>query len=833
VIEGDDPFGLSTSGGTSFNGNDLSIGLAPQGRFGWSLAIGRLAHEATLGGVLDLAVGEPGYPTGGLNNSGRVVVTLATQADPATVIDQEDISGTSEIVEEDDEFGWALATGRPTGGTFDDLAVGTPMQARTISRSGAVAIFRGSCCGFPGVGGTSLDGDQLFSYDGRLELGYALAYGKFDSTANENLAIGSPAAFRDIWVDNPGGHVEAGQVHIYAPHRQVLQTRARSAAVFDCDDNLIFSIHPFDRLQVASTTKIWPTWIAADHIQWTPSDSNLVVNVDPWIAYCFDGSEAGVQAGEDVRLIDLMRMAVSVSGGDACHAIADGITGQTWVYPSENGCDAPDQIPYQTPAFTDSMNLRATQIGLLSTIVVDPAGRPYAKNTEPQSSAWDMARLARRAMTNEVFRDIVGTEEWKIQRTLMLGNVEVETIDTFPNGWLKTMRSFFPSNSPLVTGVKPGSNDPSKQTRVLAAEGNAVDHKNAIVTVMGVRLAGSSDGAWADAKTAQLCSLAVATCGAVVDLLPLPPDLDPISLVPVIPTTPDTAYGTVAELDEAEEDVLVEIYRRDQATPTTSMQLCISKKTDWTLQPGEARMLSVAPNDSTSGVVVRSLGYSPMALQITHNQPATSFALTLAGGEESIVIPPSRMSGAGLELTVMNLSSTEPETLQVQEICEYFDVTLGDGLVAPAAFSVTLHSDRPEIYRGFEARILGKDAGPGNTVTLVVRRPGTVLAVDAPPDRTGEGPGLIRFVRVRPNPSRDVFTIEYALAERSDVTVEVFGVAGRLVRRLNSGESQAPGLHRISWDRRAANGSRVAPGVFLYRVIAGADRRQGRMVALD
>jgi D-alanyl-D-alanine carboxypeptidase len=836
VIEGDDPFGLSTSGGTDFNGNDLSIGLAPQGRFGWSLAIGRMAHQATLGAVRDLAIGEPGYPTDGQDNSGRVVVTLATQADPAIVIDQEDINGTSETVEQDDEFGWALATGRPTGGTFDDLAVGTPMEARGITRAGAVAIFRGTCCGFPAPGGTALDGDQLFAYNGRLELGYALAYGYFDSTSNENLAVGAPATFRDIWVDNPGGHLQAGQVHIYAPHRQVLQTRARSAAVFDCDDNLIFSIHPFDKLQVASTTKAWPAWIAADRITWTPADSELVVTVDPWTAFCFNGSEAGLQANEEVELIDLMRMAVSVSGGDACHAIADGITGQTWNYPSENNCDPANQIPYQTLGFTDSMNFRATQIGMDRTIAVDPAGRPYSKNDiEPQSTAWDMSRLARRAMQNQIFRDIVGTEVWEIERTLMLGNVEVDTKDTFTNQWLKDMRAFFPSDFPWVNGVKPGSNTPSKQTRVLSAVGDAINDKDVVVTLMGVQIAGSSSGSWANTKTAQLCSLAVATCGpVVVDMLPLPPDTDPMSKIPGIPTTPDTAYGAVAELDEKDEDVLVEIYRQDQSTPTTSLQLCITKKTDWILAAGEARTLSVTPKDSTSGVAVRSLGYTSMDLQISHNQPlGTSFTLNLPSGGDSLVVPASNMAGTDLMLTVENLSTTEPETLQVEEICHYFDVTLGDGTALPTSFSVSLHTDSPDDYRSFAARILGKDPSPGNTVILLVRRPGTVIAVDDPPVPSTGGPGLIRFARIHPNPSRDVATIEYALSGRADVRIEIFDLAGRLVRRLENAKAKGPGIYRLQWNQTTDSGSRVSSGVYFYRVAAGSEAKRGRLVVLN
>jgi flagellar hook assembly protein FlgD len=63
------------------------------------------------------------------------------------------------------------------------------------------------------------------------------------------------------------------------------------------------------------------------------------------------------------------------------------------------------------------------------------------------------------------------------------------------------------------------------------------------------------------------------------------------------------------------------------------------------------------------------------------------------------------------------------------------------------------------------------------------------------------------------------------------VRLEVFDAQGRRVRVL-ADASFAPGEHALAWDGTDANGQRVRPGVYLYRMTAGAFREQRRMVML-
>ena len=57
----------------------------------------------------------------------------------------------------------------------------------------------------------------------------------------------------------------------------------------------------------------------------------------------------------------------------------------------------------------------------------------------------------------------------------------------------------------------------------------------------------------------------------------------------------------------------------------------------------------------------------------------------------------------------------------------------------------------------------------------------------------------------------------------------VTDASGRLVRRL-AGTKPGGQLGVVEWDRRGENGTRVASGVYLYRLTAGPMRWSGRMI---
>ncbi|MBN1479359.1 T9SS C-terminal target domain-containing protein [candidate division KSB1 bacterium] len=82
-----------------------------------------------------------------------------------------------------------------------------------------------------------------------------------------------------------------------------------------------------------------------------------------------------------------------------------------------------------------------------------------------------------------------------------------------------------------------------------------------------------------------------------------------------------------------------------------------------------------------------------------------------------------------------------------------------------------------------------------------------------------------------PNPFNPVTAISYSLPEPVDMTLNIYDVQGKLVRKLVSG-LQPAGVHTIIWDATTASGEPVPSGLYLYRMTAGEFSKVGRMTML-
>jgi len=83
-----------------------------------------------------------------------------------------------------------------------------------------------------------------------------------------------------------------------------------------------------------------------------------------------------------------------------------------------------------------------------------------------------------------------------------------------------------------------------------------------------------------------------------------------------------------------------------------------------------------------------------------------------------------------------------------------------------------------------------------------------------------------------PNPFNPTTTIAFTVKERGHVRLNVYNVAGALVRRLVD-DTRAPGVtHTVVWDGRNGAGQSVASGVYFYRLEAKDFTRTRKMVVL-
>jgi serine-type D-Ala-D-Ala carboxypeptidase (penicillin-binding protein 5/6) len=133
----------------------------------------------------------------------------------------------------------------------------------------------------------------------------------------------------------------------------------------------------------ASTTKIMTVLLALEK-----GDLNKVIKVSPKAAKTGESS-IHLRAGEAISLRSLVYGAMLRSGNDACVAISEAVGG--------------------TEAnFVQMMNQKAREIGALNTNFVNTNGLP---SKEHYSSCYDLALIAREALKNKKFREIVSTKE--------------------------------------------------------------------------------------------------------------------------------------------------------------------------------------------------------------------------------------------------------------------------------------------------------------------------------------------------------------------------------------------------------------------------------------
>jgi hypothetical protein len=82
-----------------------------------------------------------------------------------------------------------------------------------------------------------------------------------------------------------------------------------------------------------------------------------------------------------------------------------------------------------------------------------------------------------------------------------------------------------------------------------------------------------------------------------------------------------------------------------------------------------------------------------------------------------------------------------------------------------------------------------------------------------------------------PNPFNPTTTIRFGSAVAGPVQLAVYNVRGQKVRQLVD-EVKGPGLHAVTWDGTNDKGSRVASGVYFYRLVADRYVATRKMVLL-
>ena len=95
-----------------------------------------------------------------------------------------------------------------------------------------------------------------------------------------------------------------------------------------------------------------------------------------------------------------------------------------------------------------------------------------------------------------------------------------------------------------------------------------------------------------------------------------------------------------------------------------------------------------------------------------------------------------------------------------------------------------------------------------------------------------EIPGVYRLAQNFPNPFNPTTAIRFDIKRKGQVSLRIYNVAGQLVRTLVDGELEA-GNYSKEWKGLNNSGSKVASGVYFYRLEAGEFESVKKMVLLQ
>ena len=82
-----------------------------------------------------------------------------------------------------------------------------------------------------------------------------------------------------------------------------------------------------------------------------------------------------------------------------------------------------------------------------------------------------------------------------------------------------------------------------------------------------------------------------------------------------------------------------------------------------------------------------------------------------------------------------------------------------------------------------------------------------------------------------PNPFNPVTEISYSIPSASHVTIDIFDVSGRLIRRLVD-RNLEPNAYRVTWSGRTDSGVEAGSGIYFYRLTADNQKRMKKMILI-
>jgi D-alanyl-D-alanine carboxypeptidase (penicillin-binding protein 5/6) len=187
------------------------------------------------------------------------------------------------------------------------------------------------------------------------------------------------------------------------------EVSAKGWAVLDVEAGVLLGQgNGHERLPMASTTKVMTALLVLELAQTHPQLLDEVVTFSQ-LADATIGSAAGVRAGEQLPVRDLLYGLLLPSGNDAAVALAEHFGARVDVASDQD--ESGKELPISQSAserFVAAMNRRAAELGLSNTHFANPHGLTAEAH---YSSASDLAKLASVALRLPLMREVISSRQ--------------------------------------------------------------------------------------------------------------------------------------------------------------------------------------------------------------------------------------------------------------------------------------------------------------------------------------------------------------------------------------------------------------------------------------
>ncbi len=243
---------------------------------------------------------------------------------------------------------------------------------------------------------------------------------------------------------------------------------APRAILIDADSGLVlYEKNAHETGYPASTTKVMTAILALENGN---MDDIVTVSFNAVNSISYDSSKAGLYEGEEISFRDLVHTLLICSANDSANVIAEHVAGSI-------------------DAFVDLMNTRAKELGAKNTHFVNTHG---LHNENHYTTAYDLAMLARHAMTIPGFSEIVCMRSYSLAPS---NKFDETRYFNSTNHLLNPQSQYY--YEPAI-GIKTGYTDNAKSCLVSAA---ASGDRTFIAVVLGAENIDGQAMSFVDSRT--------------------------------------------------------------------------------------------------------------------------------------------------------------------------------------------------------------------------------------------------------------------------------------------------------------------------------------------